>query len=82
MLALPARGGVEAQAKPSEVVENGGLVLRLAPRLIQVFNAQQQASVQSSGELLVEERRIGVAKVQRPVGRGGESQDGRRREQV
>ena len=47
VLALPARRGVEAQAEPGEVVENGRLVLRLAARAVQVFNAQQQASVQT-----------------------------------
>ena len=53
VLALPARGAVEAQAKPGEVVENGGLVLRLAPRPIQVFNAQQQASAHSAANCCV-----------------------------
>ncbi len=77
MLALPARRGFEAHAEPGEIVEHRRLVSRLASRPVQVFNAQQQAPVRLGGKALVAERGIGMAEVQRPVGRGRESQDGR-----
>jgi hypothetical protein len=46
------------------MVDNGGLVARLAPSAVQVFNAQQQASAERSGKPLVAKRRIGVSEVQ------------------
>src|SRR5580692_7603437 len=44
MLALPARRG-KAKPEPGEVVDNGALELRFAARSVQIFNAQQHASV-------------------------------------
>jgi len=82
VFALPARLGFEAEAEPSEIVENGRLVSRLAARAVQVFNAQQQASAELGGDALVAKRRIGVAEVQRAVRRRREPQDRRGRKNV
>ena len=80
MLALAALRRIETKAEPCKVVDDRGLVLRLATGAIQVFNAQEQAPVRLCGEPLVQERRIGVAEMERPVRRRGEPQDGRGRE--
>jgi hypothetical protein len=55
MLALPARRR-EAKAKPREVVDNGGLKLRFAARSVQIFNAQQHASVDFGGDAFIHQR--------------------------
>jgi hypothetical protein len=81
MFALPPRAGLEAEAEPGKIVEDGGLVLRLAAGAVQVFNAQQQAPAERDGEPVVAKRGIGVAKVQRAVRRRREP-DGRGRKSV
>ena len=53
MLALAARRRFEAKTEPCEIVDDRGLVLRLATRAVQVFNAQQQAPLRLGGEALV-----------------------------
>ena len=75
MLALPARRG-KAKPEPREVVDNGGLELRFAARPVQIFNAQQHASVAFGGDALIDERGIGVAEMKRPVWRWRKAQDG------
>ncbi len=67
MFALTAGGAFEAEAEPGEIVEKAGLVLRLAPRPVEVFYAQEQASPESFGGARVAERGIGVAEMQRAV---------------
>ena len=56
--------------------------MRLATGAVQVFNAQKQAPAGLGGEPLVQERRIGVAEMERAVRRRREAQDGRGREGV
>ena len=75
MLALPARRRGKAKPEPSEVVDDGGLELRLAARAVQVFNAQHHASAGFGGDALVHERGIGVAEMERPVRRRREAED-------
>ena len=75
VLALPARGGVEAQAKPGEVVENGGLVLRACTASDPSLQCATAGVRSIARRPLVEERRIGVAEVQRAVGRGAKRKD-------
>ena len=79
MLALPARRR-EAKAKPREVVNDGGLKLRFAARSVQIFNAQQQVSVDFGSDALIDERGVGVAEMERPVWRGRKAEDGDSRE--
>ena len=80
MLALPARRRRKAKPEPGEVVDNGGLELRLAARPVQIFNAQQHAPVGFGGDALIDQRGIGVAEMERPVRRGRKAQDGDSRE--
>jgi len=75
VLALPARRRGKAKSEPGEIVDDGDLETRLAARAVQIFNAQQHAPGGLGGEALVDERRIGVAEMERPVRRGREAQD-------
>ena len=78
MLALPARRR-EAKAKPREVVDNGGLKLRFAARSVQIFNAQQHASVDFGSDAVIDERGVGMAEMKRSVRRRREAEDGESR---
>ena len=76
MLALAARRVFETKSEPGKIVENGSLVLRLAPRAVEVFYAQEQASAESFGGARVAKRGIGVPEVQRAIRRRRETKDG------
>ena len=80
MLALPARRRGKAKPEPGEVIDNGGHELRLAARPVQIFNAQQHASVAFGGDALIDERGIGVAEMKRPVWRWRKAEYGGSRE--
>ena len=56
------------------------LELRLAARPVQIFNAQQHASVDFGGDALIDERGIGVAQMKRSIWRRRKAQDGDSRE--
>ena len=79
VFALPERRRRKAKPEPGEIVDDGGLELRLAARPVQVFDAQQHAAAQFAREALVDQRRIGVAEMERPIRRGREAQDRRGR---
>ena len=79
MFALPTRRRVEDEAEPGKVLLDRRFVFALAAGSIQVFNAQQQAAAGRGGEALVHQRRIGVAEMQRAVGRGREAKGRDRR---
>ena len=49
---------------------------QLAARTVEVFNAQQETASILVGEALVQEGGIGMSKVQRPIWRRGETEDG------
>ena len=80
VLALPARRRGKAKPEPGEVVDNGALQLRFAARSVQIFNAQQQVSVDFGSDALIDERGVGVAEMERPVWRGRKAEDGDSRE--
>jgi hypothetical protein len=80
MLALPARRG-KAKPEPREVVNNRGLKLRFAARAVQIFNAQQHASVDFGSDAFIHQRGIGVAEMERSVWRRRKAQDGYGREE-
>ena len=80
VLALPARRRGKAKPEPREVVDNCGLKLRFAARSVQIFNAQQQVSVDFGSDALIDERGVGVAEMERPVWRGRKAEDGDSRE--
>ncbi len=79
VLALPARRRRKAKPEPSEVVDNAGDELRLATRTVQIFDAQQHASIDFPGDALIEEGRIGVAQMKRAIRRRRKAQNGRGR---
>ena len=80
MLALPARRRGKAKPEPGKVIDNGGNELRLAARPVQIFNAQQHASVAFGGDALIDERGVGVAEMKRSIWRRREAEDGGGRE--
>jgi len=79
MLALAARRR-KPQPKPTEVIDNRRLESRLAARAVQILQAQQHAAFHLGRQALIDQRRIGVAKMERPVWRRGEAEDGSTRE--
>ena len=79
MLALPARRRRKAKPEPGEVLDNGALELRFAARSVQIFNAQQHASVDFGSDAVIDERGVGMAEMKRSVRRRREAEDGESR---
>jgi hypothetical protein len=79
MLALLARRR-EAKAEPGKVLDNGGPKLRLGAHAVQIFEPQEDASIDFRGDAFIDKRRIGVAEMKRPIRRRRKAEDGGSRE--
>jgi len=77
MLALPAMGRGKAKPEPGEVVDDRRLETGLAARAVEVLDAQKHEPAGLRREARVHERGIGVAEMERSVGRRGETEDRR-----
>ena len=77
-LALHHRLAIPVQTQPLQAFEDVGGVLRLAPFLVGVFDAEQELAALMAGEQPVEHRRAGRADVERAGGAGGETHTHRR----
>ena len=78
MRALAAMGRLERQPEPGEIIDDRRFVFPLAPARVQVFNAQQQPTIQTLCEALIAQGGIGMAQVKPPIGRGRKTKDGAR----
>jgi hypothetical protein len=75
MLGLPPRRAVEPQAEPGKILMDRLLELRLAARLVDVLDPQQQPSAERRRDALVCQRRERMAEMQPPVRARREAQD-------
>lgn len=74
MLGLAAHGPFPVEAQPFQIGDHARLELWRAARGVDILDAQQQAAATGICELLVEQRRIGVAQMQFAVGAGREAE--------
>ena len=75
MFALAARARLAMDAEPVEIFPRGVLVFGSTADGICVFEPQQQPAAEPRRDIGVAQRGIGVPEMQKPVGRGRETED-------
>ena len=76
MIRLPARRHFEIDAEPGEILDNRPLEFRPAARLVDILDAQQQASAEAARHGGVLQRAQGMAEMQHAIRARREAQHG------
>lgn len=74
MFRLPPDGLLPAKPQPVQILQDGVDEFRSAACGVDILDAQKQPAAQSLGDLRVEQRRIRVSEVEKPVGARGKAE--------